>query len=194
MKNKTGGKGHKRQKNSDNTEMNKKTIFATTGQDYGILIKKLGNGIMLIQKPYNTKKDKESNQVLGVVRGKIRKRTFFNTGDLVLISYRDELNKYSKPKVDIIHKYDNKDKREIKKNNSDSKINNLLKMDVEDYRDNNDDEDDFFFDEDDDNDDFYEPTQTKNINPQNRNYDIPSSSEEESDEDDELSENEIDNI
>jgi initiation factor 1A len=193
MKNKTGGKGHKRQKNSDNIESNKKTIYATEGQDYGILVKKLGNGIMLIQKPYNNNKDKESNQVLGVVRGKIRKRVIFNTGDFVLISFRDELNKYSKQKVDIIHKYDNKEKRDIKKSSNDSKLKNLFKMDVDDYKDSNDDEDDFFFDEDDNDDEIDDYNiNVKSVGIQNRNYDLPSSSDEESDE--ELEDNDIDNI
>lgn len=193
MKNKTGGKGHKRQKNSDNIESNKKTIYATEGQDYGILVKKLGNGIMLIQKPYNNNKDKESNQVLGVVRGKIRKRVIFNTGDFVLISFRDELNKYSKQKVDIIHKYDNKEKRDIKKSSNDSKLKNLFKMDVDDYKDSNDDEDDFFFDEDDNDDEIDDYNiNVKSVGIQNRNYDLSSSSEEESDE--ELNDDDIDDI
>lgn len=190
MKNKTGGKGHKRQKNKDELENNKKTTYATDGQDYGILIKKLGNGVMLVQKPYADKKEKEQNQILGVVRGKIKKRVIFSAGDFILFSYREELNKYSKQKVDIIHKYDNKEKREIKKNVNNAKVNNLFKMDVEDYKDDNDHEN-YYFDYSEDEDDSSDIDDNYiNIKSQNRNYDLPSSDEES----EEFNDDEIDDI
>jgi initiation factor 1A len=181
MKNKTGGKGHKRQKNKEELDNNKKITYATDGQDYGILIKKLGNGIMLVQKPYSDKKEKEVNQVLGVVRGKIKKRVIFSSGDFILFSYRGELNKYSKQKVDIIHKYDNKEKREIKKNVNNAQVNNLFKMDIEDYKDDIDNDNcyfDYSEDEDEDDDAYGNDNSYTKVGNQNRNYDLSSSDDE----------------
>ena len=190
MKNKTGGKGHKRQKNKEELDNNKKTTYATEGQDYGVLVKKLGNGVMLVQKPYADKKEKEQNQILGVVRGKIKKRVIFTSGDFILFSYRDELNKYSKQKVDIIHKYDSKEKREIKKNVNNAKVNNLFKMDVEDYKDESDNENCHFDYSEDEDDTSGSDDNYIRIESQNRNYDLPSSD----DESEEFDDDDINNI
>jgi hypothetical protein len=170
MKNKTGGKGHKRQKNNDDLSDGKNIILATDDQDYGILIKKLGNGYMMVQKPYNDEKDKLKKQVLGIVRGKIRKRVIFDVGDLVLYSVRVGMNNiYSKEKIDIIHKYDSKDKKYIRKSTNRKEITTLLRQGADTSV--NKDDDMFEFEMGDD-DDGYDEEQF--IGQQNRDYDISS--------------------
>lgn len=192
MKNKTGGKGHKKQKNSKNSssiiEGKKEILYADYNdhQDYATILKRLGNGIMLLQLPYNNDTKPENKQILGVVRGSIRKKFIFAVGDVVLFSYRMGLsyNTNEKEKVDILHKYESREKNQILKKDTRPEVKNLLK---ERNIYTKDDDDDLFFDdsnETDDDVDFDNNISAKNIKSQpNRNYDISESENESSDDD-----------
>ena len=195
MKNKTGGKGHKKQKNSKNSssiiEGKKEILYADYNdhQDYATILKRLGNGIMLLQLPYNNDTKPENKQILGVVRGSIRKKFIFAVGDVVLFSYRMGLsyNTNEKEKVDILHKYESREKNQILKKDTRPEVKNLLKERNIYTKDDDDDDDDFFFDdsnETDDDIDFDNNVSAKNIKSQpNRHYDISDSENESSDDD-----------
>lgn len=57
-------------------------MFKESGQEYGMVIKILGNGRMLIKFPDNTEKQ-------CTVRGSMRRREWVNMNDSVLVAYRD---------------------------------------------------------------------------------------------------------
>lgn len=189
MKNKTGGKGHKKHKNSKNNSSNdtddKKDILLAdykNYQDYAIILKRLGNGIMLLQLPYENGVKPEKKQILGVVRGGIKRKFIFSTGDVVLFSYRMGLsyNINEKEKVDILHKYESRDKNQILKKDNRVEVKNLLKERNSYHKDEQ--EDSFFFEDEGDSDcDFDDGnTFTKKIDAQpERNYDYNFDSESE---------------
>jgi len=204
MKNKTGGKGHKKHKNSKNTSNNdiqdkKETILADykNYQDYAIILKRLGNGIMLLQLPYENGVKPETKQILGVVRGGIKRKFIFTAGDVVLFSYRMGLsyNINDKEKVDILHKYESRDKNQIIKKDNREEIKNLLKEKSSYCKDEQ--EDSFFFEDEGESDcDFDDGNNfTKKIEAQpERNYDYNYDSESESSCDDNKNDIDIDNI
>ena len=123
-----GGKKHKRGKNT--SEIKPITIFKDDGQVYARILKILGNGRFTLQcfnKKY-TKEDKSefeiiSNECLGIIRGKMRKRVWINNNDIVIASLRE----FEVGKVDIIHKYNAEEhhliKSEISTINETSNIN-----------------------------------------------------------------------
>lgn len=178
VKNKTGGKGHKKQKNHDSVQK-EFPLAEEEGEDYGIILKRLGNGVILVQKPYLNKKDKEKYQSLGIIRGAIRKSKFF-VGDLVLYSSRGDLNAYSKEKLDILYKYESRDIRVIKKSCDRPEINNLLKAGADSYVNKYDDENEFEFDDTDD----FVYADTVDIAEQQRRYEISDDEDENLDIDD----------
>lgn len=57
-------------------------MFKETGQEYGTVIKILGNGRMMIKFPDNAEKQ-------CTVRGSMRRREWVNMNDVVLVAYRE---------------------------------------------------------------------------------------------------------
>lgn len=99
MKNKQGGKKHKRAKN---VQIDNKVDIPTEGQYFGRANKMLGSGRVSL----DYFKKNESNewvmiQTFGVIRGNMRRRMYVNSGDIVLVAPRD----FEKSKVDILYKY-----------------------------------------------------------------------------------------
>jgi translation initiation factor 1A len=67
---------------SMNKAPKREMMFKESGQEYGMVIKILGNGRMLIKFPDNTEKQ-------CTVRGSMRRREWVNMNDSVLVAYRD---------------------------------------------------------------------------------------------------------
>jgi translation initiation factor 1A len=88
-----GGKKHKRGKANRNTN-NGDLELKDDLQEYGLVIKLLGNCRCEI-------KCSDGVTRLGHIRGKMKKRVWVNTGDIILASLRD----YQDGKCDIIVKY-----------------------------------------------------------------------------------------
>ena len=101
-KNKLGGKSHKRSKNRKE-DGRRQLEFKTHGQEYGQVTKMLGNGRVRVYCFDNKER-------LGIIRGKMRKRTWISAGDFVLIGLRD----FQGDKADIIHKYTIDEVRSLK--------------------------------------------------------------------------------
>jgi len=98
-KNVKGGNKHKKMKNnSNNGEILDSDLVLKSGkeQDYGKIEKILGNGRFLLL-------CNDTVSRLGIIRGKMRKRSWVNLGSIVLYSIRP----YEISKVDIIHSYSN---------------------------------------------------------------------------------------
>jgi translation initiation factor 1A len=99
-KNTTGGKGQKRGKNS-NSDKNRKVIYADNDSTlYGLVIKSLGDCRFSIH-------CSDFKERIGLVRGKMYKKTYINPEDLVLVSLRDfeTLKEGEMERCDIIIKY-----------------------------------------------------------------------------------------
>ncbi len=94
-----GGKGHKKHKNKDSTEIFRQLIFKEDGQVYGSITKALGNGRFSV-KCFGDEGE-EDKVIICTIRGSMRKREWIATGDIVLVSLRD----YQPDKADIILKY-----------------------------------------------------------------------------------------
>lgn len=84
----------KRNKRRQKTPRTRELIFADDGQLYGRVTKMLGNGRCSLHLSNGLK-------ALGVIRGKMKFRTWVRLDDLVLVSERD----YQDDKVDILHVY-----------------------------------------------------------------------------------------
>lgn len=87
-----GGKNRRRGKNE--SDQKRELIFKEDGQEYGQVIRMLGNGRL------------EAHCFDGVkrlchIRGKIRKRVWINVDDIVLLGLRE----YQDDKADVIMKY-----------------------------------------------------------------------------------------
>lgn len=104
MPNKTGGKNYKKSKHGGDDE-NSLFIEKQEDQQYGRVIRVLGNGNMLVYCNDNI-------QRICHIRGAIRKRVWINLGDIILVSLRDlgDSNK-----GDILTKYESKFFSKIKK-------------------------------------------------------------------------------
>lgn len=98
------GKGGKARRRGKGAEGDKRELtFKEDGQEYGQVLKMLGNGrcdCMCI----------DGVKRLCHIRGKMRKRVWINTGDIVLISLRD----FQDEKADIILKYSADEARNLK--------------------------------------------------------------------------------
>eukprot|EP00128_Syssomonas_multiformis_P013110 Colp12_sorted_trinity150504_noHs@34445 len=97
-----GGKNRRRGKNENEAEK-RELIFKEDGQEYGQVIKMLGNGRL------------EASCFDGVkrlchIRGKLRKKVWINQGDIVLVGLRD----YQDEKADVILKYNSDEARHLK--------------------------------------------------------------------------------
>lgn len=126
-KNIKGGKGHKKLKN--NVHKQEKILLYkedSVHQEYAVVTEAFGSGMKV-----KFIDNKGSNDGTGVgqlkichalSRGKMRKWRYYK-GDVLLISRRD----YEDDKVDIIHKYDEK---EINKLKYEKEINSTLAKDI----------------------------------------------------------------
>ena len=94
-----GGRKHKKAK-KDCSKKEKKLDFKMHDQEYGKILKKLGEGRFQTF-CYDGK------ERICKIRGKLRKRCWINVGDTVLISLRA----YQEGKGDIINKYDSEQVR-----------------------------------------------------------------------------------
>mmetsp|Transcript_24332 Transcript_24332/g.36917 ORF Transcript_24332/g.36917 Transcript_24332/m.36917 type:complete len:142 (+) Transcript_24332:111-536(+) len=101
-KNKLGGNKAKRSK-ADNAKVKKELEFKDVGQEYGSVLRMLGNGRCEVQCCDGTKR-------LCHIRGKMRKKVWVNLGDIVLVSLRD----FQDEKGDIITKYTADEARQLK--------------------------------------------------------------------------------
>ena len=103
MPNKTGGKNYKKSKHGDDDNI--VFIEKQDDQQYGRVVRVLGNGNMLVY----CNDDKER---ICHIRGAIRKRVWINLGDVVLVSLRDLGDA---DRGDILAKYEPKYYSKLKK-------------------------------------------------------------------------------
>lgn len=96
-----GGKNRRRGKNEN--EEKRELIFKEDGQEYAQVIRMLGNGRLEAMCIDGTKR-------LCHIRGKMRKKVWVNTGDIILVGLRD----YQDAKADVILKYMADEARSLK--------------------------------------------------------------------------------
>jgi len=96
-----GGKNRRRGKNEG--EIKRELIFKEDGQEYGQVLRMLGNGRLEAQCFDGEKR-------LCHIRGKLRKKVWVNQGDIILISLRD----FQDGKADVIMKYNSDEARQLK--------------------------------------------------------------------------------
>ena len=99
-----GGKNRRKCKRSKFTNDDKILEFKDTNQEYAFVVNRKGG-------PHVTLKlfPGDGNEILGVIRGSMRKRVWINSGDIVLVGLRE----FQKDKVDIILKYDDNQVRKL---------------------------------------------------------------------------------
>eukprot|EP00929_Paragymnodinium_shiwhaense_P123489 TRINITY_DN973_c0_g2_i1.p1 TRINITY_DN973_c0_g2~~TRINITY_DN973_c0_g2_i1.p1 ORF type:complete len:142 (-),score=58.20 TRINITY_DN973_c0_g2_i1:225-650(-) len=100
-KNKLGGNKAKRAKATE--KVKKELEFKEDGQEYGQVMRMLGNGRCEVSCFDGQKR-------LCHIRGKMRKKVWVNQGDIVLVSLRD----FQDEKGDIIVKYTPEEARNLK--------------------------------------------------------------------------------
>lgn len=88
-------KNKKKSKNKSNRHAERQLIYKDEEQDYGLVIKTLGNKRFLV------KLETTKRECVAKLRGNIHKNDWVNTNDLVLVSLRD----FQTDKVDIVHHY-----------------------------------------------------------------------------------------
>ena len=98
-----GGKNRRKCKRSNYTSDEKVLEFKEVNQDYAKVLERKGGPIVTL-KLYENR-----NEVLGVIRGKMRKRVWLSSGNIVLVSLRE----FQSEKVDIIHKYKDEHVRKL---------------------------------------------------------------------------------
>merc|ERR1711966_218660 len=87
-----GGKNRRRGKNEN--EEKRELVFKEDGQEYAQVLRMLGNGRLEAQCIDGVKR-------LCHIRGKMRKKVWVNTGDIILLGLRD----FQDEKADVILKY-----------------------------------------------------------------------------------------
>ncbi|KAK3541541.1 hypothetical protein QTP86_029168, partial [Hemibagrus guttatus] len=97
-----GGKNRRRGKNENESEK-RELVFKEDGQEYAQVIKMLGNGRLEAMCFDGIKR-------LCHIRGKLRKKVWINTSDIILIGLRD----YQDTKADVILKYNADEARSLK--------------------------------------------------------------------------------
>lgn len=97
-----GGKNRRRGKN-ENEETKRQLEFKEPGQEYAQVVRMLGNGRCECY-------CYDGQTRLGHIRGKMRKKVWVSAGDIVLVGLRD----FQDGKVDIIHKYNADEARNLK--------------------------------------------------------------------------------
>ncbi|KAF8370985.1 eif-1.A [Pristionchus pacificus] len=100
-----GGKNRRRGKN-ENDVMKRELQFKEPGQEYAQVVKMLGNGRLMAF-------CFDGKQRLCHIRGKLRKKVWINTGDIILVGLRD----YQDEKADVILKYNPDEARLLKQYN-----------------------------------------------------------------------------
>ncbi|MCO5589734.1 nucleic acid-binding protein [Meira miltonrushii] len=98
-----GGKNRRRGKNENESEK-RELVFKEEGQEYAQVLKMLGNGRLEAQCFDGEKR-------LAHIRGKLRKKVWINTGDIILLSLRE----FQDEKADVIQKYTADEARSLKK-------------------------------------------------------------------------------
>nr|WCZ58434.1 translation initiation factor 1A [Paratrimastix eleionoma] len=98
-----GGKNRRKGKNENELEK-RELIFKEEGQEYAQVLKMLGNGRLEAH-------CFDGQTRLCHIRGKLRKKVWVNTGDIILIGLRD----YQDDKADVILKYSPDEARNLKK-------------------------------------------------------------------------------
>lgn len=94
VKKSKGGKSHRKGKKPQQDDRNS-MVFREEGEEYAKVVKMLGSGRMEVQLPDNTTK-------LAIIRGKLRRRrTWINTGDVVLVAIRD----FQEDRCDVLFTY-----------------------------------------------------------------------------------------
>ena len=101
MRNKRGGKKHKKNKNVATT---RELLFKEDEQDYGLVTRVLGNRrfMILLQDT--------GSEVIGKVCGSMKNREWCHLDDWVLVNLRD----FEEGKVDIIRVYKKDEERKLK--------------------------------------------------------------------------------
>lgn len=97
-----GGKKHKRGK-GDGDHLKRELIFKEDGQEYGQVLKMLGNGRCDVMCMDGVKR-------LCHIRGKMRKKVWVMVNDIVLVGLRD----FQDEKADIIAKYNSDEAKNLK--------------------------------------------------------------------------------
>mmetsp|Transcript_44432 Transcript_44432/g.69473 ORF Transcript_44432/g.69473 Transcript_44432/m.69473 type:complete len:132 (+) Transcript_44432:813-1208(+) len=101
--NKTKRKKSKKGNINDNNKEKKELVFKELGQEYGQVLKMLGNGRCDVY-------CFDGVQRLCHIRGKMRKKIWINSGDVVLIALREFQDK----KADIILKYNTDETKSLR--------------------------------------------------------------------------------
>jgi len=96
-----GGKNRRRGKNEN--EEKRELVFKEDGQEYAQVLRMLGNGRLEAMCMDGVKR-------LCHIRGKMRKKVWVNTGDVILVGLRD----YQDEKADVIMKYMADEARNLK--------------------------------------------------------------------------------
>lgn len=102
-KNKEGKGGKNRRRGKNESEEKRELIMKEDGQEYGQVLRMLGNG-RLEAHCFDGKKR------LCHIRGKMRKKVWVNAGDIVLMGLRD----FQDDKADVILKYTPEESRRLK--------------------------------------------------------------------------------
>ncbi|EDO32419.1 predicted protein [Nematostella vectensis] len=97
-----GGKNRRRGKNENESEK-RELVFKEDGQEYAQVVKMLGNGRLEALCFDGMKR-------LCHIRGKLRKKVWINTGDIILLGLRD----YQDTKADVILRYNPDEARNLK--------------------------------------------------------------------------------
>ena len=90
----SGGKNFKKQKKVAGQKENE-LVFKEDQQSYARIIKILGDG------RFDCECFESQRNLIGIIRGSMRKKVWLGLGDIVLISFRN----FDDSKCDIIHKY-----------------------------------------------------------------------------------------
>ena len=116
VKNKIGGKKHKRSKNNT-TSIKVKLEEKSKDQEYAVIDRALGSGRFSVR-------CNDGITRMGTIRGKDRKRNFYNKDDVILIQLWSDMSKTDK--CSIIHKYNDDNINELISKNyiQESLINN----------------------------------------------------------------------
>lgn len=118
-KNIKGGNKAKKGKNSSLREFTRRLELPDDSgyQYYGLVLKHHGATTDIVFLDTRKNKDVDSSgkltKAIGYVRGSIKKKCRPKINDIVIVAVRD----YQDKKVDIIHKYNDDEMKELKKNN-----------------------------------------------------------------------------
>ena len=113
-KNKRGGKGYKKGKKGGDGTISRAILYRETGQYYAKVTKMTGNRNLLAIVEYDNPKNTsevQHKEVICHIRGSMRKRTWINRDDVILVSERD----YEPDKFDVLHKYNNDEVKTLEK-------------------------------------------------------------------------------